>query len=145
MNSAGTAVLPKTDVAHTQLMNFINNDDYLKNHKGQMSERNGARTPWIGQVDLHVSQEVPTFNGQRIEVFFDVLNLMNLLNSKWGWQNWVGANNYTPLYSFSSFDVTPTSPDYGKPRYTWSNPANPNVPNNLPSRWSGQLGVRYTF
>jgi hypothetical protein len=145
MNSAGTAVLPKTDPAYAQLMTFINNDDYLKSHKGQISERNGARTPWIQELDLRITQEIPTFSGQKLEVLFDVLNLTNLLNSKWGWQRWVGLNNYTPLYSFTSVDVTPTSPDYGKPRYIWTNPSDPNVPNNLPSRWSAQLGIRYTF
>jgi hypothetical protein len=147
VSSAG-AVLPKTDPAYQQLMDFIENDSYLKEHKGQIAERNGARTPWFGEVDLRISQDIPTISGQRVEVFFDVLNVMNLLNNKWGWQKWVGTNNTTPLYSFNSFDVNPASPGYGKPRYVWTNPADPNVPNDTgarPSRWAAQFGVRYTF
>jgi hypothetical protein len=142
MNSAGTAVLPKSDVAYTQLMNFINNDDYLKDHKGQISERNAARSPWSHQLSMRISQEIPSVYGHKIELTFDVLNLANLLDKKSGWVKLASSQVF--LYTFNSVETTPGA-DYGKPRYIWTNPADPSIPSNSLSRWSANFGIRYTF
>lgn len=66
---------------------YIDSDPYLKSRKGNYAERNGALMPWRNQFDFHFAQEL--FNGiggfkNSLEVFWDVFNIGNLLNSKWG-------------------------------------------------------------
>lgn len=134
VTSAGAAA-PQSD--YDALFAYINNDEYLKERKGQMSERNAARSPWSQQVDLRVTQEIPSFSGQKVELTFDVLNVLNLLNREWGW---VKLANDTRLLNFHSID-----PASGRARYRWTNVTDPNIASNTLSRWTAQFGVRYTF
>jgi hypothetical protein len=148
-NSAG-AKLAKTASDYADLMAYIDADPYLKDNKGKMSERSGPREPWAHQVDLRIGQEIPTFGEHRIEITFDVLNVLNLINSDWGWIRNTGLNQTVNMLTLKSFETTP-GPDYGKPRYQWAGlklrdgVADPALPDNILSRWQAQIGIRYTF
>jgi hypothetical protein len=143
VSSTGT-VLDKNDEAYTSLFNYINGDDYLSGNKGKMSERNGAREPWTHQLDFRLTQEIPTFKGHKFEITFDILNVLNMIDKTWGWQE-VVPNQNAFLLGFHSVDTAPGSPDLGKARYTWGNTSNPAQALNIESRWQAQLGIRYTF
>jgi hypothetical protein len=141
VSSAG-AVLPKTDVAYTNLDTYINNDDYLSSHRGQVAERNGARMPWSHSVDFRLAQEIPTLPGHKFEITVDVLNLMNLINHDWGYIPYL-SNYQDDLLTFHSLD-----PATGQPRFRWTKPnpnAHPWVNSNMSSRWGAQIGLRYSF
>ena len=76
---------------------FIENDKYLRKHKGQMMEKYGALLPWQHTLDLRVMQDFVIRTGTKkhtIQVSVDVLNLLNLLNSNWG---------YRYQYTFGTF------------------------------------------
>jgi hypothetical protein len=128
-----------------QLDAFINNDPYLRTHRGQVVERFAARLPWTHEVDIRVAQDFNfTAGGKKntLQITFDIFNLGNLLNKNWGRQ-YVVSNNAVellraestgpgaqPTFSFpASFTTTNRSYDFS----------------NLGSRWQGQLGVRYSF
>lgn len=67
--------------------NYINNDDYLSQHKGEFAKRNAATLPWRNQVDFKLVQEVFRNVGGKKNSFqftMDVFNFGNLLNKKWG-------------------------------------------------------------
>ena len=134
VTSSGVAA-PQSD--YDALFAYINSDSYLSEHKGQMAERNAARSPWSGEVDLRITQEIPTIMGQKLEIGFDVLNLMNLINKKWGW---VKLASDTRLLTFYNID-----PATGRARYRWTGLSDPNIPDNMLSRWSAQFSLRYTF
>ncbi|MCX6120676.1 MAG: TonB-dependent receptor [Ignavibacteriales bacterium] len=138
VSSAG-AVLPTTDAAYTRLFNFINNDDYLNSHKGQMSKRNEAHTRWSGQIDLHIGQEIPIIPGHKIEIMFDILNVMNMINSDWGWVVIVPNQTTTNMLNFNSYNAS------GQPQYTLGSLADPTSALDPQSRWQLQIGVRYSF
>ena len=66
---------------------YINQDDYLKNHKGEYAERGGAVMPWHHQLDFKFNQNFYlNVAGQKNTLQFgvDIKNLANLLNSSWG-------------------------------------------------------------
>lgn len=127
---------------------FIENDDYLKNRRGQYAERNGARAPFSNVVDLKIQQDfnVRLFGKTyQLQVTYDVFNFSNMLNREWGRQSFMLNDNYRIL-SFSSF----TSSTDLTPRYTFTPPADgrpwtvsDGVFNS--SRWNSQLGVRFNF
>jgi hypothetical protein len=145
VSSTGT-VLAKTDNAYSQLFTFIEGDKYLNENRGRIAERSGPREPWSHTLDLRLAQEIPTLAGQRIELTFDVLNVLNLLNSKWGWVKTTGVNQTFNFIEFHSLETT-AGANYGKPRYRWTNTTltSPFQPDNILSRWQAQFGIRYTL
>lgn len=66
---------------------YIEQDKYLKKHKGQLAERNGAQLPWRNQVDMRILQDLFVNVGKSkntIQFSLDIFNLGNLINPSWG-------------------------------------------------------------
>ncbi|RYY38257.1 MAG: TonB-dependent receptor [Chitinophagaceae bacterium] len=66
---------------------FVDQDPYLRKHKGQYAERNGAKAPWRNQFDVKLLQDVFVNVGKHrntIQLSLDIFNFANLLNKNWG-------------------------------------------------------------
>lgn len=66
---------------------FIQQDKYLRKHRGQYAERNGAQYPWRNTVDLKFMQDVFIKAGKNrhtVQFTMDILNFGNMLNPAWG-------------------------------------------------------------
>ena len=66
---------------------YIEQDKYLRAHKGQFAERNGGQFPWRNQFDAKLMQDVFVNLGKKRNTFqftIDVFNFGNLLNPQWG-------------------------------------------------------------
>ena len=128
-----------------QFDDYISNNNYLSSNRGNYAERNGARTPWNGQIDLRLAHTWylnRDKNDQRIEISLDVINFANLLNSQWGWQAFVPniRNASYNLLDFKEIDVDNT------PVFQFDNPQGaPWQIDQLNSRWQMQLGLRWSF
>ncbi|MDX6746025.1 carboxypeptidase regulatory-like domain-containing protein [Polaribacter sp. PL03] len=119
------------------LRNYINQDDYLSDRKGQYAERYGALAPWRGKMDVKFIQNLKLGNNNSIEFTVDILNFGNLLNSNWGLVQQPDAvqllgvnvdNTGLPIYSFNS---------ELKETFVYNS--------SLISRWQAQVGLRYSF
>jgi hypothetical protein len=143
VTSAGAAA-PAAD--YDNLNTYINNDSYLGGRRGQYAERNGDRTSWSHDVDLHFAQQIPTIMGQRFELTIDVLNILNWFNASWGYIPTISNSQDLPL-SFYGLNKTPGA-NYGKPMFVYAHgdpSVKPWVNDNLLSRWQAQIGLRYSF
>ncbi len=121
---------------------FINNNSYLSSHRGTIAARNGSTYPWRNELDLRIVQTIPAFsNGHLFQISLDVLNVLNLIDSNWGYDVSGGYNTYN-VVSYQGMDKATNKPVFG-----FRAPANNLAWNydNLTSRWTMQLGVRYTF
>jgi hypothetical protein len=66
---------------------YIQQDKYLRAHRGQYAERNGAQLPWLNRVDLKFAQDIFTKVGKTkntLQFTVDIFNFGNLLNPSWG-------------------------------------------------------------
>ena len=120
---------------------FISNDKYLNSHRGQVTERNGARMPWEHQFDLRIMQDLGTvIKGSKnaLQLSVDIINVGNLLNKNWG-KSYFLLNNASTLVNY----VTTNGGGYTF-RAPTDNTAY-NSSNNLSSRWQAQVGIRYLF
>lgn len=137
MNFAGDAA--EALAQQTAFNNFIEGDDYLSEHRGEFAEKYGAVAPWYSRWDARIMQEYRLENGNNIQFSLDILNLGNLLSSKWGvrqiasstglsQQLGVVVNNGVPTYGFDTAQTSAIHNDFG-----------------LISRWQLQLGLRYNF
>jgi hypothetical protein len=128
---------------------FIDADKYLSTRRGQFTERNAAHTPWNNTLDFRFSQDFKFGNKhkQSITFTYDIVNLTNLLNKKWG-QYYFSPNTYN---STSSIGLTPSvTPAFASagttyPKYTFTNPGLPYSVDYFASRWQMQFGLRYNF
>lgn len=66
---------------------YINQDSYLKKHKGEYADRGEVVMPWHHQLDLKFMQDFyMKVGGKRhtLQLGVDIQNFLNLLNSDWG-------------------------------------------------------------
>ena len=124
---------------------YINQDDYLKNHKGEYAERGGAVMPWHHQLDFKFNQNFYlNVAGQKNTLQFgvDIKNLANLLNNSWGLYKTV---NNTKLLNYTagkngaqgSFQFQKNGKDVLSKTYTNYTSFN--------STYSIQFSIRYIF
>lgn len=135
--------------------NYVENDPYLRKHKGQYMDRYGAQLPWVHNLDLRILQDF-SFNALKKKHTFqfsaDFVNFLNLLNNAWGTRF---------AYNFGSFSDqgllgTPSATNNtgaetfnrNSPKFTF-NPAGPTrayqTDYSTFSTWAIQLGLRYIF
>jgi hypothetical protein len=66
---------------------YIQQDDYLREHRGEYAKRGAVFLPLLHRVDFSVTQDLfANIGGQRnaFQIRFDFQNFGNLLNSDWG-------------------------------------------------------------
>ena len=137
-----------------QFQDFIASNSYLREHRGQPANRNGAVTPWVTQMDMSFSQQIPgIFPGNKGEIRLDVYNFLNLLNKKWGDVRNTGIYPTRILASYSGVNAqgqyvytlpTDKSGNY-QPQQLQYYDGGFYDPSRVVSRWSAMLTVRYTF
>ena len=114
----------------------------LDKYRGQVSARNGLDAPWLRSLDFHYDFEIPV-SAIRAQVTFDVLNLINLIDSDHGLTRYVSNQTYNAL-SYSGIDSAT-----GKPIYTVNSGAldvnRQYSTNDLRSRWQLRIGARLSY
>lgn len=142
---------------------FVNQDPYLSSHKGEYARAFSAYTPWYNRFDLHVMREFRMKIGKsmnRLQISADLLNIGNLLKSKWGVMKTYKSGTLTPLRvaSYQTKEVTEggTTVTHRQPVFEMSSytDSNGNVKlidesfdyyYNNQQCWQLQLGVKYVF
>jgi len=124
-----------------QLDAYISADDCLSRFRGRSITRNSCNNDWYYDLDLRVSQELPgpgRFFGveDRIRVYADFDNFLNLLDSSWNMRRSRGTT--VPL-------VTGGVDPQGRYVYYNFNPSDDNNITTSASLWRIQLGVSYSF
>jgi len=139
---SGGVYTPAPQSEYDELFSFINNNEYLSENKGTMSERNGGRNPWRNNLDLKIIQDIPTFGFGHIQLTLDIINVINLLDSNSGWNERTRFPNYEIVDWEKDFD-----PVSGRPVYSFNSRDNnvPWDPDDLTSRWAMQFGLRWFF
>ena len=129
--------------------NFVEQDSYLKNHKGEYAEPYSARAPFVHRFDFRWAHDFDVKIGStnnKLVLSLDIMNVGNLFNSKWGvMKNMNGCNNGkilkvdkvkdgVPYFSMFKDKTTGTAPTS-----TWS------FNRNYDQCWKMQIGVKYVF
>jgi hypothetical protein len=122
---------------------FIEQDDYLKSRRGLYTEKYAGVSPWFSQVDLRILQDRNFMIGKKIrtiQISVDVINLGNLISSKWGVRKYASNSGYfQPISVTGVVNGVPTYQFDPSLKETFI--ASP----DLLSRWQMQLGLRLLF
>lgn len=131
---------------------FINQDKYLKKHKGEYAEAFGAFLPWLHRFNLRLAQDFKLKTGKQVNTLrlsVDMMNLGNLLNNSWGVSKSASASNGADLLHYTGMN------EQGEPVYTMAT-VKENDQDILPYRtfmesrntencWQLQIGIHYIF
>lgn len=126
---------------------FVEQDKYLNSHRGKYAEAYSARAPWTHRFDFRWTHDFVIRLGQnthKLQLSADIMNIGNLLNSKWGVSKTMEpcnngqflkvdkVDNGTPVFSMVKIN--------GKyPTKTWE------YNHNYGQCWRLQFGLKYIF
>jgi outer membrane receptor protein involved in Fe transport len=146
---SSSGVFTPDPAMENRFFEWLEQNQDLQRYRGGHVDKNGGRASWVNSFDIRVSQELPGFfNGHKSEIWLDIMNVGNLINSDWGHIYDYGffanrrvltaAGIYDGKYVYSNFDPSRVEPP------TIANNSN-SIGNTGVSQWSLQLGFRYKF
>jgi Carboxypeptidase regulatory-like domain len=82
--TAGDTRVSFDSVASETAFNALVSSLGLERYRGRIVPKNSQTSPDFFKVDVRVSQEIPALFGSKFEVFADIENVLNLIDSDWG-------------------------------------------------------------
>lgn len=117
---------------------WLDQNPSVKSHAGHIMPRNSERSYYQHRYDLKFTQEIPFSRLIKAELFFDILNLANLLNDEWG-QVYAASFPYGLAVANASYD--PAANQYV---YRFTGARTQTLQPSL-SRWQMAAGSRLKF
>ena len=132
-----------------RFMDFVHNDNYLKNHQGEYAEAYSVYNPWVHRVDIGYKHDFVVKAGKTkntLQLGFDVKNVLNLFNSSWGVSKYMNPNlNSGRILKYEKTDAE------GYPVFATPAAVNADTKTFVPYKgnigqcWYASIGVRYIF
>ena len=132
-----------------RFMDYVHNDDYLKNHQGEYAEPYSVYNPWVHRIDFAYKHDFKVNVGKtthKLQLTMDIKNVLNLFNSSWGVTKTLNSDigSEARILKYEGVDAdgyatfsTPAA--ISASTKTW-------VPNHAISQcWYASVGVRYIF
>jgi outer membrane receptor protein involved in Fe transport len=140
----GTATNParviNDPVVEAAFFNYINSVEYLRTHQGQNAERNAKVAPWLSQIDIRISQDLPMVFKVQPQIYLDISNFGNLINKKYG-------NIDEATFPYNVNVARFAGVQDGKYVYQFLAPPAGFTRKDVKgeSRWAAQIGVKFSF
>ena len=141
---SGEVVFKGGAAEEARFWDIVNANNGLSGAKGGIVGRNNNYAPWVNNVDMRISQELPGFTkSHKASITLDFLNFGNLLNKKWGHINEIDFPSRRSFVNYVGLDPN------GKYIYSL-NTATANADfitrqNERESQWAIQATLRYEF
>jgi hypothetical protein len=133
---------------YAALDQFISSQGCLNESRGHIIRRGACRNPWLNLVNLRLSWTSPKVSAvdkdHRLEIQFDIFNLLNLLNNDWGLLDQAASfeTHGSQFLRAVGYDAAQRRPIY---TFTAPQAVESTIYSPTASRWRMQLGARYTF
>jgi len=133
----------------TRFMDYVHNNDYLKNQQGKYAEAYSVYSPWVHRIDFSYKHDfaLKTGNhGHKLRLSFDVKNVMNFFNSDWGVAKYLNPEigSEARILKYEGVDAdgvatfsTPSSINGNTKTWTSSY--------SLGQCWYALIGIKYIF
>ena len=145
--SNGSFRFKSTDDA-TRFMDYVHKDAYLSKHQGEYAEGYSVYSPWVHRIDLSYKHDFTVKIGSTkntLQLSFDLKNLLNLFNSKWGVAKYMNsAITDGRILKYEGIDeqgyATFSTPSYiSGSTETWT------PSRSLAQCWYASIGIKYLF
>lgn len=138
----------KSEEDRVAFWKFLNQDDYLKSHQGEYAEAYSARAPWVHRFDLRLMRDFQFNVGSTkhtLQLSFDIMNIGNLINSRWGISKTSEGCNYNKILKYEGVNADNT-PIYSMYKVNGEYPTKTyKTDRDYSECWKLQVGVRYIF
>ncbi len=130
--------------------NYILQDKYLSEHRGQYAERNGSQMPWLNRVDIKFMQDIFMNIGKNrntLQFTADIFNFGNLIDPNWGKLRIVNATSILAATLPTGFSPTGTTVPTFRMALANNQVITKTFRDNVSSAstYSIQFGLRYIF
>lgn len=133
----------------TRFMDYVHKDKYLSKHQGQYAEAYSVYSPWVHRLDFSYKHDF-VIKGQKCEnklqLCFDVKNILNLFNSKWGVSKYLNPaiGDDARILKYEGMDAD------GYPVFSTPAAINGNTQTFVPYSslgqcWYASIGIKYMF
>lgn len=136
----GTTRIVNDAAVEAAFFNYINSVEYLRTHQGQNAERNAKVAPWLSQIDIRISQELPMVFKVQPQIYLDISNFGNLISKKYGHIDEASFPYTVNVARFAGIQD-------GKYVYQFLAPPAGFIRKDVKgeSRWAAQVGVKFSF
>jgi hypothetical protein len=130
--------------------NYVEQDSYLKNHKGEYAEAYCARSPWVHRFDLRIAEDFCFKTGKqehKFQVSLDFLNIGNLIHSTWGISKvsvTSGNSLYNRILKYEGVDADGYA-TFSTPKSINGNTGMWQSYHALSQCWYASIGIKYIF
>ena len=133
----------------TRFMDYVHNNDYLKNHQGEYAEAYSLYNPWVHRIDLSYKHDFSlNVCGAKhtLQLLLDVKNVLNFFNSSWGVSKYLNPEigSDPRILKYEGVDAQGYA--------TFSTPSSIHgdtktfVPNKAIGQcWNASIGIKYIF
>ncbi|MBR5728539.1 MAG: TonB-dependent receptor [Muribaculaceae bacterium] len=133
----------------TRFMDYVHNNNYLKNNQGKYAEPYSLYSPWVHRVDLSYKHDF-SFNvsgaKHTVQLSFDVKNVLNLFNSSWGVSKYLNPEigSDPRILKYEGIDAQ-GYPTFSTPKSIHAD-TKTFVPNKAIGQcWNASIGIKYIF
>ncbi|WP_352421434.1 carboxypeptidase regulatory-like domain-containing protein [Proteiniphilum sp.] len=138
-----------TEDDKTRFMDYVHANSYLKNRQGKYAEAYSLYSPWVHRIDFSWKHDFVVNAGKdmhKLQLSFDIRNVMNLFNSKWGVAKYLNPaiGSEARILKYEGVDADGVA--------TFSTPAaingdtktfTPSI--SLGQCWYASIGIKYIF
>jgi hypothetical protein len=133
----------------TRFMDYVHANDYLKNQQGDYAEPYSVYSPWVHRIDFSYKHDFVVNTSKdthKLQLSFDIKNVMNLFNSDWGVAKYLNPEigSEARILRYEGVDAEGVA--------TFSTPASINgdtktfTPSySLGQCWYASIGIKYIF
>jgi hypothetical protein len=133
----------------TRFMDYVHANDYLKDQQGDYAEAYSVYSPWVHRVDLSYKHDfaINTGNNEhKLQLSFDIKNVMNFFNSDWGVAKYlnpeIGSDPRILKYEGVDADGVAT---FSTPSSIHGDTQTFTPSYSLGQTWYASIGIKYIF
>ncbi len=145
-----------SDDDRLRFMDFVHHNDYLSDHQGEYAEAYSYYNPWVHRIDFSYKHDFKLNIGNtshKLQLSFDMKNVLNFFNSKWGVSKVANLDfstnpsngvQYSTILKYEGFDnegypVFSTPSTVNKEAKMW------NRQHTIGQCWYASVGIKYFF
>jgi hypothetical protein len=133
----------------TRFMDYVHNNDYLKDQQGEYAEAYSVYSPWVHRVDFSYKHDFSVKTGNsvnKLQLSFDMKNVMNFFNNSWGVAKYlnpeIGSDARILKYEGVDADGVAT---FSTPASIHGNTKTFTPSYTLGQCWYASIGIKYIF